>query len=165
MQFLTQNQTDNLQASILLDLYSQQLGCTLRNNSFYSALEGFYSYWANEHLPEKFSSALPFIPTTWCFLPTCHWTSSTPAAQELNIHEQGKASAGSSSFTNVSIIYSAFLASQKNPYVTLQCSTFWQGKCNLLKNLRWKYKVYLFLEPLAQISYPHLHFDQRNKEP
>lgn len=103
------------------DLYSQQPGCTLRNNSFHPALEGLYSYWKNEQLPGKFSSVLPFIPTTWWYLQTYHFY---PAAQKLNIQEQGKASAGSSSFTSVSIISSAFLASHQNPYFPLECSTF-----------------------------------------
>lgn len=110
------------QAYFSNDLYSQQPGCTLRNNSLHPASEGLYCYWTNEQLPAKFSSALPFIPITWCYLQICHWISSISAAQELNIQEQVKAT-GSSSFTSVSIISSAFPASRQNPYFLLELST------------------------------------------
>lgn len=143
------------------DLYSQQPGCTLRNNSFHPTLESLYSYWKNEHLPGKFSSVFPFIPTTWWYLQTYHFY---PAAQKLNIQEQGKASAGSSSFTSVSIISSAFFEAIKTLIFHLNVVLLWQGKCNLLRKCRRKSKVDLLLEPPAQIAHPHLHFDQRSKE-
>lgn len=156
IQFLTHNQTDNLQASIFVRWFIQPAAWMYFEEQFPPScfIKSLLNKWT---ATRKIQLTLPFIPTAWCYLQTCHWISSIPAVQELNIQEQGKASAGSSSFTSVFIISSAFLASQKTPYFPLECSTLWQGKCNLLKCLRWKSKADLLLEPPAQIPCSHLH--------
>lgn len=152
----TQNQTDNLQASILLKWFIQSAAWMYFEEQFpppcfRRSLLNKWTATSKIQLSPPFHTYDSVLPAN---LPLDLIYLSCPITKY--IQEQVKAT-GSSSFTSVLILSSAFPASRQNPYFPLEWST-------LLRSLRWKAKADLLLEPPAQIAHPHLHFDQRNKQ-